>query len=327
MYPSKTESTKDKIISVLRLRRALSLVWQSAPKWTIASAFLIVLQGILPLVSLYFMKLIVDYVTVGVNSSASKEAVLGHIFVLISLSASVALLTSLSRSASSLVSEAQTSQVSDHILDLLHAKSIDVDLEYYENPKYYDTLYRAQNDAPFRPTSIVNGLAQVAQNSISLVALFGLLASFNLIITAALAITAAPLALVRLIYSEKIYLWQRECTEKERKAWYYHWLLTSDSCAKEIRLFKLGSLFSKRYQILRKELRNERLSIISRRSVADLAVQFIGIIGIFGSLALITLSALQGNITLGDLVMIFGALQQGQSFLYSIEWICTTLRR
>ena len=77
---------------------------------------------------------------------------------LISLAAGVAFLTVLSRSVSGVVSEAQAALVSDHILDLLHAKSIEVDLEYYENPKYYDTLHRAQNDAPFRPTRIVNSL-------------------------------------------------------------------------------------------------------------------------------------------------------------------------
>ena len=164
MYSARTESTRDKIINTLRLKRALSLVWQSAPGWTLASAFLVVLQGILPLASLYLMKLIVDSVTAGMNS-ANKEAAFGHILFLISLAAGVAFLTALSRSASGVVSETQAALVSDHILDLLHAKSIEADLEYYENPKYYDTLHRAQNDAPFRPTRIVNGLVQIGQSS------------------------------------------------------------------------------------------------------------------------------------------------------------------
>ena len=84
----------------------------------------------------------------------------------------MAFLTALSRSASGVVSEAQAALVSDYIIDLLHAKSIEADLEYYENPKYYDTLHRAQNDAPFRPTRIVNGLVQIGQSSMSLVAVF-----------------------------------------------------------------------------------------------------------------------------------------------------------
>jgi ATP-binding cassette subfamily B protein len=51
--------------------------------------------------------------------------------------------------------------------DILHAKSIEVDLEYYENSQYLDTLHRAQQEAPFRPTRIVHGLLQTGQSGIS----------------------------------------------------------------------------------------------------------------------------------------------------------------
>lgn len=317
MYSPTTESTRDNIINTLRIRRALLLVWQSAPGWTLASAFLVALQGILPLASLYLMKLIVDSVTAGMNS-ANKEAAFEHILLFIFLAAGVTFLTVLSRSVSDVVSESQASLVSDYILDLLHAKSIEADLEYYENPKYYDTLYRAQNDAPFRPARIVNGLVQISQSSLSLVAVFALVASFSWIVAVALTLTAIPTAIVRLMYSDRLYRWQCECTAKERKAWYFHWLLTGDSHAKEIRLFELGPLFMKRYHDLRKELRNEQLSITGKRAAADLAAQTIAIVATFSSLIFIALNAYQGNITLGDLVMYFGALQQGQLFLSAL---------
>jgi ATP-binding cassette, subfamily B, bacterial len=303
-----------KMINILRLKRTLLLVWQSAPGWTLISAFLVVLQGILPLASLYLMKLIVDSVTTGLNS-VNKQAAFENILFLISLAAGVYFLITICRSASNVVSEAQAALVSDHILDLLHAKSIEVDLEYYENPKYYDTLYRAQNDAPIRPTHIVNGLVQIGQSSISLVIVFGLLASFSWVVAAILIITSAPVALVRLMYSNTIYLWQRACTTKERKSWYFHWMLIDSNHAKEIRLFNIGPLFIKIYHNLRKELRKERLSIIYRQSVADIVAQIAGIVAIFGSLIFIAQSAFQGSITLGDLIMYFVALQQGQAFL------------
>lgn len=317
MYTSRTESARDKITNALHLKRAISLVWQSAPGWTLLSAFMVVLQGILPLASLYLMKLIVDSITAGM-SSTSKEFAFGHVLFLIFLAAGTSFLTALSRSISDIVSEAQAALVSDYILDLLHNKSIEADLEYYENPRYYDTLYRAQNDAPFRPARIVNGLVQISQSSLSLIVVFALIASFSWIIAVALTLTAIPAAIVRLIYSDRLYRWQCACTPKERKAWYFHWLLTGDSYAKEIRLFELGPLFMKRYHNLREELRNEQLSITGKRTAADLTAQTISIVAIFGSLIFIALNAYQGNITLGDLVMYFGALQQGQSFLSSL---------
>ncbi len=317
MNEPKTEFIKRKVINIFSLKHALSLVWKSAPGWTLVSGFSVFLQGILPLASLYLMKLIVDSVTASVNL-ADKETVFEHILFLVSLAAGVSFLTAFSRSASSVISEAQAALVSDYILDQLHVKSIEVDLGYYENPKYYDTLYRAQNDAPFRPTRIVNDLVQIGQSSISLVAIFGLLASFSWVMAIAIAITAIPVAFVRIIHSNRIYRWQRACTTKERKSWYFHWLLTDNSYAKEIRLFDIGPLFMKKYHKIRKELRSERLSIKLKQSAIDLVAQTGGIVAVFGSLIFIAQSVLHGNITLGDMVMYFGALQQGQTFLSSL---------
>jgi ATP-binding cassette subfamily B protein len=113
--------------NALQLKQAICLVWQSAPGWTLAGIALIILQGSLPLAALYLMKLIVDAVT----SAAGFESVL----LWIGLAGGVALLVAICNSASSVVSEAQSILVSDSIPEILHAKSEQVDLEYYENPK------------------------------------------------------------------------------------------------------------------------------------------------------------------------------------------------
>jgi ATP-binding cassette subfamily B protein len=109
-----------------------------------------------------------------------------------------------------LVKEAQTLTVTDHMYDILHAKSIEADLEYYENPQYFDTLHRAQQEGPFRPTQIINGLVRLGQSSISLVAMAGLLFSFHWGVAVILFVAAVPGVLVRLKYSGKMYRWERE---------------------------------------------------------------------------------------------------------------------
>ena len=112
--------------NALQLKQAIDLVWKSAPGWTLAGIALIILQGSLPLAALYLMKLIVDAVT----SGASLESVL----VWIGLAGAVALLVAICNSASNVVSEAQSILVSDSIQEILHAKSVEVDLEYSRTP-------------------------------------------------------------------------------------------------------------------------------------------------------------------------------------------------
>lgn len=306
----------DRNLRSLQLSRAVELVWSSAPRWIIASVALMVLQGFLPLASLYLMKLIVDSISAGAVAP-DKDAYLMKTLVLIALAGATALMASLSRSLGTAVSEAQSSQVSDYVQDILHSKSIEVDLEYYENSQYYDTLHRAQNEALFRPTRIVSGLLLVGQAAVSLLATAFLLISFSWFVAIVLALGTLPGALVRKKYAGEVYRWQRSRTSKERYSWYLHWLITGSDYAKEIRLFNLGPFFKNQYSDIRKVIREERLKITLKRSSMDLLAQSLATLAAFGSLAFIAYQTVQGVLTLGDMVMYFGAIQQGQTFLNS----------
>ncbi len=308
------ESARLKIQRTLRLDFALRLVWQSAPGWTMASLALLVVQGTLPLLSLYLTKLVVDAVTTALEAP-DKGAAFGQVTLLIGLTGGVALIGAVARSIAGLVSEAQGQVITDHMSDLLHAKSIEVDLEYYESAQYYDKLHRAQREAPYRPVRIVNGLVQVAQSGISLLAMAGLLFSFHWGVAAILFAAAVPGLFVRLRYAGQTYRWQRRSTPAERQAWYFHWLLTGDAHAKEIRQFDLGSLFRRRFRDLRQQLRREKIEIATRRSIAELVAQASATVAVFGSYAFIAYRTVQGTITLGDLVMYYQAFQRGQGFL------------
>jgi len=309
-----TESVRPRILRTLELGRALRFVWQSARGWTVASGVLLVVQGVLPLLPLYLMKLIVDAATAGL-AAPDKRVVFRQVLFLVLLMGAATLAAALFRSIAALVDEAQSQAVTDHMSDVLHAKSVDVDLEYYESEQYYDTLHRAQREAPYRPTHLVNSLAQIGQNGISLLAMAGLLALFHWVVAVVLFVAVLPGVAVRLGYADKMYRWQRERTSTERHAGYLNWLLTGGSHAKEIRLFDLGPPLIRRFRDLRRKLRGERLGIAARRSVAELAAQTGATAAIYGSLAFIAYRTVQGTNTLGDLVMYYQAFQRGQGFL------------
>ena len=310
----RAESIKPKLKRALQLGRAVRFVWQSAKGPTIANGVFIVVQGVLPLLPLYLMKLMVDAVTAGLAAS-DKGTAFGHVLLLVGLMGAVTLLASLIRMIAGLVSEWQGFIVTDHMNEVLHAKSVEVDLEYYESARYYDTLHRAQREAPSRPISIVHGLAQVGQNGISLLAIAGLLLSFHWLIAAILFTAVVSGTAARLIYTGKMYRWQREQTATERHAGYLNWILTGSSHAKEIRLFDLGPLFIRRFRDIRRKLRKGRLSITRRRYVADFGAQAFATAAIYGSYAYVAYQAVWGKITYGDLVMYYQAFLRVQGFL------------
>jgi ATP-binding cassette subfamily B protein len=310
-------SPKGRIRYSLRLGRALGLVWKSARGWTIAGIPLLAAQGLLPLLSLYLMKLMIDSVTAGISTPDKAEA-FARVAVLLAWTGLVALASALFRSGSDLIAENQSMIVTDRISDILHEKSVDIDLEYYENSNYFDTLHRAQQEAPSRPTRIVNGLTQVGMNGLSLMAMAGLLVTLHWLVAIVLFVAVAPGIFVRMRYSGKLYRWQKEHTQTERKAWYHHWMLTGDQHAKEIRLFELGDLFRERFRDLRRILRREKMGLSVRRSVADLLAQCGATAAIYGSYAFIAYQAVRGAITIGDLFMYFQAFQRGQGYLQQL---------
>ncbi len=317
MNSQKTETPGQKIKRPLRLDRALRLVWQAGPGWTISSLAIVFLQGLLPLLTLYLMKLIVDGVIFAIGA-ADKVAAFRDVVLLIILAGVVALVNALLQLIGAYVKEAQSLTVTDHMYDILHAKSIEVDLEYYENPHYLDTLHRAQQEGPFRPTHILDGLMQVGQNGLSLLAMAGLLISFHWAVAVVLFAAAIPGVLVRLKYSKRLFRWQRKRTPAERRAGYYDWLLTGYNHAKEMRLFDLGGLFMGRFRDLRQQLRHERLELVKRRSAADFVAQASAALAVFGSFGFIAYRTVGGVITLGDMVMYFQAFQRGLGFLRQV---------
>jgi ATP-binding cassette subfamily B protein len=263
--PTLTKTIKNKILVILRLDVALRLVWQCSPGLTTANFIILLVQGTLPLLSLYLMKLIIDSVTAGFSSPDTVKA-MEQVIIHVAMLGGVALLDAAVQSLGRFVNESQSLVVTDKMHEIIHAKSVAVDLEYYENPKYYDTLHRAQREAAFRPTKIVNSLAALLKNSFSLIAVALLLFSFHWGITLLLLMAGLPALFVKIFFADSLYKLQQQQTQTERRAWYYNWLVTNEAHAKEIRIFNLRKLFIEQYKILREKLRVEKLSITAKKA-------------------------------------------------------------
>ncbi|MCX6689174.1 MAG: ABC transporter ATP-binding protein [Methanoregula sp.] len=297
--------------------RAIHLVFTHAPGLTLLTLLLIVIQGLLPLAALYVMKLIVDTITAGIVS-ADKTPVVTQILLLLCAAAGIALLIAICRAVASYTTEVQSLVLTDIITDQIQEQSIRLDLAYYENPAYHDSLHRAQMEGPSRPAKIVNDIVQICQNSISVCAIGGIILAFSPIVGIVLIGAAIPAALVRVWYSRRLYELRIRQTEAERKSRYYHLMMTDTWHAREIRQFGLGSLFRERYRMLQNSLRTARLAISRSRAIGETLTQGLITVAVFGSFTVIALMAVNGTISLGDLVMFFMGFQLCIGYTQSI---------
>ena len=294
------------------LGRTMSLVWKASPGWTAVNAALVFAQALLPLASLALIRLVVDTVS---QAAARHHPSTGQVLLLVGLSAAVALAIVAAGALGRLAAVAQAQAVGDHVASVLHSKSGQVDLSYYENPDYHDTVHRAQQEGAQRPTQIVSSLLSGAQGAIGLVALGALLLSLGWWLGAALVAAALPSAAVRMRHSRALYAWQRSRTTDERQAWYVNWVLTRDMFAKEVRLYGLGQLLAERYAALRARLRGERLGYARARARAELPADAVSTLAGYALYAIVAVRAAHGSLTLGDLVLYYQAVQRAQASL------------
>jgi len=296
--------------TALRPRRTLALLWHICPGWTALSLLLVVGQGLLPLLGLYAMKRIVD-------AAATQEG-LRTALVWAGVAAGAALLGALLRAAASYVQQALSQQLTDAVSDILHERSVAVDLAYYEQPAYYDTLHRAQQEAPYRPAAMFGYLVQIAQSAISLTGVAALLIFFHWVIGLLLFFVALPGMAVRMIFSRRQYAFEVRQAAHEREAAYYHSLITDSGAATEVRLFGLGDVFRSRFRALRAALRKGRLRLVRRHVLFDLATQVLAIGATFGIFAYAVAQAARGQLSLGSLVIVYLGFQSGLGYLQSL---------
>jgi len=299
------------------LPRALKLIWEVARPWTTAWIVLLIVQGLVPAAIVYLTKLVVDGVVTALRNGSQWPDVRPVVMRLVVLG-SLLLLMEVVRNAINWVRTVQAELLQDHITALIHEKSVNADLAFYELSDYYDHLHRARAEARYRPVALLGNLGALLQNSITLVAMGAILIPLGPWLALALVLSTLPAFYVVLHYALAEYQWRQRTTVDDRRAWYYDWIMTTAEAAAEIRLFGLGKHFQSIYKGLRQRLRGERLHLTRRQGLAELAASLIALLIVGAALGSMVWKALHGLVTLGELALIYAAFNQGQGLMRTL---------
>lgn len=268
-----------------------------------------VLQSILPLLNLYLLKLLIDSVQVGADPTRFVHCLLAM--------CGVFLVNRIVSALSAINNDVLSQRLIDHLSDLLQRQSARLDMQYYDNPIYHDTLHRAQQEASFRPLQILSNFSSLAGAIISIAGVVALLVSASWWVIAVMIVAVLPGFAVRLYKARQIYRFRRDNTQLYRRTSYYGALLTAREFAKEIRAFRLAPLFRNRFVEVRKKLSSKLLSISRRLGMLDILCSFVEAAAMLAVVWLLARQAFAGAITIGTFVMLFEAFRRGQGYLTS----------
>lgn len=299
------------------LPQTLKLIWHAARWWSVGWVILLLIQGILPAVSVYLTRLLVDGLVAALQTGNGWASLLPVIW-LIAAMVLIMLLTEILRSLTTWVRTAQTELVQDHIHQLIHTQALALDLAFFESPDYYDQLHRAKVDALTRPVALLENIGSLTQNAITLIAMLGILLPYGWWLPVLLLFGTLPALGVVLRYTVRFHRWRLHNTANERRTRYYDWLLTQRDTAAELRLFVLGEHFREAFQMLRRKLRDELIALTRQQVWAELTAVGFGFLALAGALGWMLWLAILGAVSLGDMALFYQAFSQGQRLMRTL---------
>jgi ATP-binding cassette, subfamily B, bacterial len=312
------------VIKVFRQRltqsaRAIRLVWNSGPIWLILDIAVAFLNSFPPLLLLFLTKIIVDQLTIDLaKADANSETIFFSIIPVIAAMLITMLLMSTMQGMAAYISLGQAQKIEKYIYGLIHKKSVELDLEYYDDASYQDIMHLAQQQALSRPRALVGRLIDLAQALLSGIAIIGLLLAFNPIVVLILVAAVTPGVILRFYVSRRQYRWNKKNVSKFRLINYLSNLLVSTYSAKEIRLNNLGQHLMSQYQKIRQKLNTDLMSMGLVSLLVDFAIRASGVFAVIAVYGYIIYRTVHRQITIGEMIMYYQLFQRGQSVLQNI---------
>lgn len=292
---------------------AFRLVWTSSRMAAMLGISLTVVAAILPAAQAWAGKLIIDAILNAAELSLEPIAGIRLVLPYLTLELALVLVGSLTSQTRFLSDRILQSQLTNHINTLVMQKAISLDLQFFENPVFYDTLQNARRNADSSALSIVNSILQMVQQIITLLSLIFLLVRFSPWLALIVFVSAILSFLSQSQYAERAFRVVSRRAPEARLLNYLEMLLTNNETVKEIKLFGLGESLLERYQTLFKKFYLEDLAITKQRTIAGFGWGMLSNLSYYGSYTWIVLRTIAGLISLGDMTMFLTIFRQSQN--------------
>lgn len=271
----------------------------------------------MPGVSIFLTKLTIDSF-VNARNNPDDTVLFNNTVMLFVLTGLSFVLTEFLRFAGDFVKSAQAEHFSDYVKNLIHNKTADVDLEYYESPAYHDLMEQARGESQGKPLAILDNLGAVIQNSITLISFAAILLSYGWIIAVLLVVGAIPGLTISIRQNRMFHEWWQRTARDRRYLNYFDAILSHSDAAAEVRLFDLGDRYRTKFQSLRQRVRREKLDWMKRHVSGKAVASTIAFATGGVAVGWIALRAFYGLATLGDLAVFYQVFSKGQGVLTAV---------
>src|SRR6202165_2803518 len=323
------------------LPRVLRLVWDASPATTLGLFVTTAIAGVIPAAAAYTAKLLINSVVLGIAihnfhqpdretfaqvcacspigplhtvSFSSVGMIVALAIVQLALFALTAFLSTIRNITQQLLQNSVAMRIQLMVME----KAASLDLQFYEDPASYDLLRRAQTDSINRPVMMISTAFGLVQTLLTFVTMIALLVAVSPLLALIALISPIPAFIADTRYGWWGYNIARWGSRLLRRMNYLVTLVTTDTFAKEVKLFGLGSYFIARYKLIAEAFYASQRRQVARRYMTGFALGNLSTIATSLTYLYVALQAIAGRLTLGDLTLYTAAAQSVQGSIQGL---------
>lgn len=295
--------------TVRGLPKVVRLTWQASPTLTILLALVTLLSGLLPTATAYIAKLLLDAVVAAIQHKGSIDDIVWITLFQFGVLAATAISSAITSIAQTLLQERMTLTIRHQVMD--HASKLQ--LAYFEGSTSYDMLRQAAQEAPTRPLSMMNSALGLVRTAITFSSMIALLVSVSPVLALVALLAPIPAFITQSKYGSRAFWLTFLMSPIKRRMDYLSSLVTTDTYAKETKLFGLGPYFVERFRRLGVVSYERQRRLTVRRNVSSTSWGLLSTLAGSAIALYIAMEAVGGRLTLGDLALYTAAATSVQA--------------
>ena len=313
---SHASNTEPRPSRIKTLRRFFFVAWHVSRFGAIMQAILTLIYGCIPVGTLWASRGLVNLIAaiVADETEPSLQTAAPWVIALVLL----AILRNVTDTYDSYLRWKMQNRIRLHQQRALIEAATHIDFALFDQPQIYDLIQRARQSLDHRLTNVLRFITEIGQLCVTLVGYGVLLWIADPLLVVVVVLPAIPSAWLKVRAAESGYIHDYDATPIRRMMAYMLSLLLGSSSGQEVRLYGLFDPFFKRWRMNHQKWREESLAKIWTGARAAIGTTIAEILAYAIAIVILASRIVDGNLTLGDYVVLTGAAATFQGNLESL---------
>src|SRR5688500_10075601 len=311
------QSWRERVGALRNLPPFLQLVWHTSRALTLGTLLLRLVRALLPVVTLFVGKLIIDEVIVLAQTPGPPQTLRGwytsglvdRLLWLLAAELALAVLSDVLGRAVSLLDSLLSEQFSNTTSVRLMEHAATLDLEDFEDSELQDRLERARRQASGRMT-LTSQLFGQAQDVVTILSFGAGLVVYAPWLIVLLIVALVPAFLGEAHFNAQSYALAYSRTPEQRELDYVRHTGASVETAKEVKIFGLHGFLINRYRELAASFYRANRLLAFRRAGWGGVFTALGTVGYYVAYGFMAWRTVAGEFTIGDLTFLAGSFRR-----------------